>query len=136
MSNVLWRFFHRQPVHEEERSCGDQALAAPPSAPDQGDPGVISMAPEPGSVEAANDAQPVEAANDSRPLEPASDPKPGKAPSDKETVELQIASLLSAWDKTSLCARREFLTRIDQRIMTTHRIRSVHASAGGEAAAG
>jgi hypothetical protein len=136
MSNVLWRFFHRQPMHEEERSGGDQALVALPPAPDHRDPGVISTAPEPGLLEAANDSQPAEPANDSRALEPAGDPKPAKPPSDKETVELQIASLLSAWDKTSLCARREFLTRIDQRIMTTHRIRSVHASAGSEAAAG
>ena len=136
MSNVLWRFFHRQPVHEGERSCGDQTLVASPPAPDHGDPGDLSTAPEPGLVEAANDSRPAEAANDSMPPEPASDPTPARPPSDKETVELQIASLLSAWNKTSLCARREFLTRIDQRIMTTHRIRSVHANSGGEAAAG
>lgn len=80
MSNVLWRFFHRQPVHEEERSCGDQALVALPPAPDHRDPGVISTAPEPGLLEAANDSQPAEAANDSRPLEPAGDPKPAKPP--------------------------------------------------------
>jgi hypothetical protein len=134
MSNVLWRLFHRPPVREEERSSGDQALVASPPAPDQGDPGVISTAPEPGSLQAANDSQP--AANDSSPLEPVGDPKPANPPSDEETVELQITSLLSAWNKTSLCARREFLTRIDQRIMTTHRIRSVHANSGGEAAAG
>jgi len=60
-------------------------------------------------------------------FEPASDPKPAKPPSDEETVELQIVALLSAWDRTSLRARREFLTRIDQRIMTAHRIRSVQA---------
>jgi hypothetical protein len=135
MSNVLWRFLHRQSVRDEDRSGGDQALVALPPA-DHGDPGVISTAPEPGPVEAANDSEPVEAANDSRPLEPASDPKPAKPPNNNETVELQIAALLSAWDKTSLCARREFLTRIDQRILTTHRIRNVHASPGGEAAAG
>jgi hypothetical protein len=134
MSNVLWRFFHRRPAREAERSSGDQPLVASPPAPDQGNPGLISRAPEPGSLQAANDSQP--AANDLGPLEPADDPKPAKPPSDKETVELQIASLLSAWNKTSLCARREFLTRIDQRIMTTHRIRSVHANSGGEAAAG
>jgi hypothetical protein len=132
MSNVLWRFFHRRPAREEERSSPDQPLVASPPALGQGNPGVISTAPEPGSLQAANDSQPV--ANDLSPLEPADDPKPAKPPSDKETVELQIASLLSAWNKTSLCARREFLTRIDQRIMTTHRIRS--ANSGGEAAAG
>jgi hypothetical protein len=52
--------------------------------------------------------------------------------SDQETIERQIVLLLGAWDKTSLCARREFLTRIDQRIMTTHWIRS----ARGERAKG
>jgi hypothetical protein len=134
MSNVLWRFFHRRPALEEERSSGGQPLAASPPAPDQGNPGLVSTAPETGSLQAANDSQP--AANDSSPLEPAGDPKPANPPSDKDTVELQITSLLSAWNKTSLCARREFLTRIDQRIMTTHRIRSVHANSGGEAAAG
>jgi hypothetical protein len=58
-----------------------------------------------------------------------------KPPRDEETVELQIAALLSAWDRTSLCARREFLKRIDQRIMTAHRIRSANANPGGEATA-
>ncbi len=136
MSNVLWRFLRRRPVRDEEGSADDQALMASPSAPDQRDPAVIPAVPEPGSLQAANDSQPLEAANDAGPPEPASDPKPANPPSDKEAVELQIASLLSAWDKTSLCARREFLTRIDQRILTTHRIRGVHAHSGGEAVAG
>jgi hypothetical protein len=65
------------------------------------------------------------------PLEAASDSKPVKSASDEGTVELQIAALLSAWDKTSLCARRAFLTRIDQRMITTHRIRSASANDGG-----
>ena len=61
-------------------------------------------------------------ANDTRPVDPQ---EPEAAPeSAEEAIERQIASLLSAWDKTSLCARREFLTRIDQRIMTTLWIRS------------
>jgi hypothetical protein len=135
MSNVLWRFFRRRPVRDEEGSSDDQALMASPPAPDQDDRD-ISTAPEPGSLKAANDSQTLEAANDLSPPQPASDPKPANPPSDKEAVELQIASLLSAWDKTSLCARREFLTRIDQRLMTTHRIRGVHAHSGGEAVTG
>jgi hypothetical protein len=136
MSNVLWRFFHRQPASGEERGCGDQALAAPPPAPENGDPGLDSTAPEPAAIEAANDSEPAEAANDAKPLEPAGDPIPAKPQSDEATVELQIAALLSAWDRTSLCARRGFLTRIDQRILTTHRIRGAHVNASGEAAAG
>jgi hypothetical protein len=58
--------------------------------------------------------------------------KPAEPTSDEETVELQIAALISAWDKTSLCARREFLTRIDQRIMTTHWIRSARGNRAGD----
>ena len=105
-----------------------------PPAPEHGDRRVASTMLEPGPVRAANDSQPAAPANDSMPREAAGDPKPAKPASDKETVELQIASLLSAWDKTSLCARREFLTRIDQRIMTTHRIRSASANSASEAA--
>jgi hypothetical protein len=56
--------------------------------------------------------------------------------SDHETIERQITSLLAAWDMTSLCARREFLTRIDQRIMTTHWIRTARGQLGKGAAAG
>jgi hypothetical protein len=136
MPNVLWRLFRRQPAREADRSCGDQVLAALPAAPDHGDPGAISTAFDPRPVEAANDSKPLETPRDSRPAEPAIDPKPAKPPSDVATVELQIAALLSAWDKTSLRARRAFLTRIDQRIMTTLRIRSVPPGSGGEAAAG
>jgi hypothetical protein len=57
MSNVLWRLFRRRPVRDEEGSSDDQALMAPPSPPDLGDPGVIATAPEPGSLKAANDSQ-------------------------------------------------------------------------------
>jgi hypothetical protein len=142
MPNVLWRLFHRQALREADRSCGDRVPAALPAAPGHGDPGVVSMAFDPRPVEAANDSKPLEAPRDSRPVEPSADPKPAidpkpaKSPSDEDTVELQIAALLSAWDKTSLRARRAFLTRIDQRIMTTLRIRSVPPGSGGEAAAG
>jgi hypothetical protein len=134
MSNVLRRLFLRYPARDHERSPGDQVPMALPSAPNHGAPGETTL--EPGPVQAANDSKPVEHAHGSRPLEPAGDPKPVKPPNDEETVERQIAALLSAWDRTSLRARREFLTRIDQRIMTTHRIRSAHANSGSEANAG
>jgi hypothetical protein len=62
-------------------------------------------------------------ANDTRPIS-LEGPKAVAPESDQETIERQIASLLAAWDRTSLCARREFLTRIDQRIMTTHWVRT------------
>ena len=55
---------------------------------------------------------------------------------DRHTIERQIAALLAAWNKTSLCARREFLTRIDQRIMTTHWITSARGQLGKGAATG
>jgi hypothetical protein len=45
------------------------------------------------------------------------EPSPVKPISVEEAIERQIATLISAWDKASLCARREFLTRIDQRIV-------------------
>jgi hypothetical protein len=51
-------------------------------------------------------------------VEPRSDPKLVKRTRDEEAIEQQITALMSAWDKTSLCARRKFLTRVDQRIMT------------------
>jgi hypothetical protein len=142
MPNVLWRLFHRQPVREAERSSGDRVLAALPAAPGHADPGAVSTAFDSRPVEAANDSKPFEAPHDLRPVEPAADPKPAidskpaKSARDEDTVELQIAALLSAWDKTSLRARRAFLTRIDQRIMTTLRIRSVPPGSGGQAAAG
>jgi hypothetical protein len=72
-------------------------------------------------------------ANDLRPL--TEEPKPVAPESDQEAIERQIAALLAAWDRTSLCARREFLTRIDQRIMTTHWIRTARGELAKAAAA-
>jgi hypothetical protein len=72
-------------------------------------------------------------ANDSRPVVPGELAVPE---SDREIVERQIVSLLAAWDGTSLCARREFLTRIDQRIMSTHWIRTARGQLARGAAAG
>ena len=72
-------------------------------------------------------------ANDTRPVPEA--PKPVAPESEQETIERQIVSLLAAWDQTSLCARREFLTRIDQRIMTTHWIRTARGQLAKGAAA-
>jgi hypothetical protein len=74
-------------------------------------------------------------ANDTRPVSPE-EPRPVAPESDQETIERQIASLLAAWDRTSLCARREFLTRIDQRIMTTHWIRTARGQLAKGAAVG
>jgi hypothetical protein len=71
-------------------------------------------------------------ANDTRPVVPQELEAPESA---EEAIERQISSLLAAWDKTSLCARREFLTRIDQRIMTTHWIRSARGQLAKSAAA-
>jgi hypothetical protein len=48
-----------------------------------------------------------------------SEPKPLEPTSDQEAIEQQDLMLL--WDKSSLGARRAFLTRIDRRILTTHR---------------
>ncbi len=134
MSNVLRRLFLRYPARDRERSPGDHVPMALTSAPNHGAPGEV---PTLGSrpVQAANDSKPVEQAHGPRPLEPAGEPRSVKPPNDEETVERQIAALLSAWDRTSLRARREFLTRIDQRIMTAHRIRSAHANSGSEGAA-
>jgi hypothetical protein len=73
-------------------------------------------------------------ANDTRPV--SSEELKPVAESDQETVERQIVSLLAAWDRTSLCARREFLTRIDQRIMTTHWIRTARGQLAKGAAVG
>jgi hypothetical protein len=74
-------------------------------------------------------------ANDARSVSPEESKlvAPG---SDQETIERQIISLLAAWDRTSLCARREFLTRIDQRIMTTHWIRTARGELAKGAAVG
>jgi hypothetical protein len=74
-------------------------------------------------------------ANDTRPVS-SEEPNPVASESDEETIERQITSLLAAWDMTSLCARREFLTRIDQRIMTTHWIRTARGQLAKGAAAG
>jgi hypothetical protein len=73
-------------------------------------------------------------ANDTRPVSPE-EHGPVAPESDEEAIERQITSLLAAWDRTSLCARREFLTRIDQRIMTTHRIRTARGELAKDAAA-
>jgi hypothetical protein len=73
-------------------------------------------------------------ANDARPVFPE-EPKQVASESDQQTIERQIASLLVAWDRTSLCARREFLTRIDQRIMTAHWIRTARGQLAKGAAA-
>jgi hypothetical protein len=35
-----------------------------------------------------------------------------------DAIEQQVVALTSVWDKSSLRARRAFLTRIDQRILT------------------
>jgi hypothetical protein len=72
-------------------------------------------------------------ANDTKPV--PEEPKPVAPESDQDTIERQIAWLLVAWDRTSLCARREFLTRIDQRIMTTHWIRTARGQLAKGAAA-
>ncbi len=73
-------------------------------------------------------------ANDAKPVA-REEPKPAGFESDQEAIERQIITLLSAWDRTSLCARREFLTRIDQRIMTTHWIRTARGQLAKGAAA-
>jgi hypothetical protein len=73
-------------------------------------------------------------ANDARPVAPE-EATLAAPESDQDAIERQIASLVSAWDRTSLCARREFLTRIDQRIMTTHWIRTARGQLAKGAAA-
>ena len=78
---------------------------------------------------------PVNAVNEPTPVVSASEPAPVKATSDEEIVEQQIAALVSAWDRASLRARRKFLTRIDQRIMTAHLARVGSSSPAGDAAA-
>jgi hypothetical protein len=133
MSNVLKRLFHRHAEREEaERKHYDQ--------------GEASSLLEPKLVQPANDATPAEPTpaeptpagptSDAIPVAgPTGDAIPVKPTSDEETIELQIAALISAWDKTSLCARRVFLTRIDQRIMTTHLIRSASRNPARDGAA-
>jgi hypothetical protein len=152
MSNVLRRLFHRSAQREQvERKHDSRGEAASMPWPPTPSPGPVQPANDPRPVSAVKPtghAVPaVQQTGDAEPLaadEPAGTPEPitpDKAPSDpasatavkpvgdEETIERQIAALISAWNKTSLCARREFLTRIDQRIMTTHRIRSVSRQA-------
>jgi hypothetical protein len=118
MPNVLRRLFHRPAEREEaERKPCDQ--------------GEASLLLEPKLVQPANDPTPIEPTQ----VGPTGDATQVKPISDEETIELQIAALISAWDKTSLCARRAFLTRIDQRIMTTHLIRSASRQAASDGAA-
>jgi hypothetical protein len=94
------------------------------------------MALGPELIEPANDPKPFEPKPlEPKPRAPATDATLTKPIGDEETVEQQIAALLSAWNKTSLCARRKFLTRIDQRIMTAHLARSVSRTPAGEGAA-
>jgi hypothetical protein len=45
--------------------------------------------------------------------------------SEQDAIEQQVAALTSVWDKSSLGARRAFLTRIDQRILTAHLAKNV-----------
>ena len=121
MPSALRRLFHRHTAREaaKQKHC---------------DPREPLVALGPHLTEPANDSKPLEP----KPLAPANNPTPMKQIkpfSDEETVEQQIAALLSAWDKTSLCARRKFLTRIDQRIMTAHLARSAFRNPAGEEAA-
>ena len=122
MPSVLTRLFHRHAAREgaEHKHC------------DPGEP--LTLGPH--LIEPANDSMP----HEPRPLEPkptapANEANPIKPFSDEETVEQQIAALLSAWDKASLRARRKFLTRIDQRIMTAHLARSTSRNTAGDGAA-
>jgi hypothetical protein len=121
MPSVLRRLFHRHTVREAaEHKHRDHSET------------LVALGPH--LIEPANDAKPLEP----QPLAPANDPTPMKQIkpfSDEETVEQQVAALLSAWDKTSLCARRKFLTRIDQRIMTAHLARSASRNPAGDGAA-
>jgi hypothetical protein len=160
MSNVLRRLFHRSAQREQvERKHGNRGEAASMPWPPTPWPGPVQPANDPGPVPAVKptghavpavkqtgDADEPAAApervapdvtSDQAPSDPAS-ASAVKPVSDDEIIERQIAALISAWNETSLCARREFLTRIDQRILTTHRIRSAsrQATASAEAADG
>jgi hypothetical protein len=95
---------------------------------------VVAPVTEPVVHPAVVQVTPMVPANDIKPVSEQSKPVPSL--SDQETIERQIASLIAEWDKTSLCARREFLTRIDQRIMTTHWIRTARGELAKGAAAG
>jgi hypothetical protein len=148
MANVLSRLFHRSAQREQvERKHGNRGEVAsmlwPPTAwpgpvRAANDPGPVPVVEPTGVVAVEQTGEPVAAAEPAGAPEPATPDKTPSDPasatavkpvSDEETIERQIAALISAWNKTSLCARREFLTRIDQRIMTTHRIRSVSRQA-------
>jgi hypothetical protein len=59
-----------------------------------------------------------------------SEPKPLEPTSDQEAIEQQVAALMSLWDKSSLGARRAFLTRIDQRMLTTYLTKDVPEQSG------
>jgi hypothetical protein len=59
-----------------------------------------------------------------------SEPKPLEPTSDQEAIDQQVAALMSAWNKASLGARKAFLKRIDQRILTTPRIKDDPAESG------
>jgi hypothetical protein len=59
-----------------------------------------------------------------------SQPKPLEPTSDQKAIEQQVAVLMSDWNKSSLGARRAFLTRIDQRIFTAHRIKDDPGQSG------
>jgi hypothetical protein len=96
-------------------------IEAGPAADLVGQPAIVRIA----RMVPANDAGPVA----------LKEAKLDAAESDRDAIERQIASLLSAWERTSLCARREFLTRIDQRIMTTHWIRTARGQLAKGAAA-
>jgi hypothetical protein len=142
MSNVLRRLFHRSAQREQaERKHDNRGEVASLPWPPTPWPGPVQPANDPGPVPAVKPtggAEPVAADEPAGAPEPVAPDKPPGDPAsaaavkpvgDEEIIERQIAALISAWNKTSLCARREFLTRIDQRIMTTHRIRSVSRQA-------
>jgi hypothetical protein len=59
-----------------------------------------------------------------------SEPKPLEPTRDNEAIEQQVTALMSAWNKASLGARRSFLKRIDQRILTAHRTKDDPAELG------
>jgi hypothetical protein len=124
MSNVLKRFFHRQAV-------ADTAREGEPNHHERIEP-AVTLGPQ--TLRPANDATPLKMANDPAPVEPARDPAPAMMTSDEEIVEQQITALIAVWDKTSLRARRKFLTRIDQRILSAHLMRSASRNAPDTAA--
>jgi hypothetical protein len=56
--------------------------------------------------------------------------KPLDPTTDHEAMEQQVTALLSAWNRASLRARRTFLKRIDQRILSAHRTKEDPAELG------